>query len=246
MYKWGLFIAKSKTGPCDCSTSLMTVWLSWLFNFTWLFKLQVGLLDFHVTLHWFTTIWPTVVIVANMTRHDSASMFMLSLVCMSNCNAAEWWMSSWCITTSPPHGKVCVVFDGHWGSPDVAYAHCSFACTLACLTCLSIRESFSSHVRSFAKTSLYASFVHPFTNTSSCMYSPNSSHFSSRHVLFMYLYLQSLMTRPHQIHKPPSLPWSMVTRFRTQVIERENKAMKLRKASSKMGCGLQALLMKIA
>ena len=55
----GLFIANSETNPCDFSTTLMTIWIPWIFNFTWLFVQKVGLLDFHVTLHWLT-VWPTI------------------------------------------------------------------------------------------------------------------------------------------------------------------------------------------
>lgn len=52
--------------------------------------------------------------VANMTWHDSANMFFLLLVCISRCSTNEWWMSSWCATTSALHGKVRGVFDGRW------------------------------------------------------------------------------------------------------------------------------------
>jgi len=45
----GVFIAKGETDPCGCSTTFMTVWLPWPFDFTWLFMWQVGLLDFHIS-----------------------------------------------------------------------------------------------------------------------------------------------------------------------------------------------------
>jgi len=54
-----VFIAKGETDPCGCSTTFMIIWLPWIFDFTWLFIQQVGLLDFHVTLHWLI-VWPTV------------------------------------------------------------------------------------------------------------------------------------------------------------------------------------------
>jgi len=138
--------------------------------------------------------------VANMT-HDSSSMFMLLLVYMLSYNVVEWWMSSWCITFSPLHGKVRSL---RWslGSFDDACAHCSFVCTLACLTSLSIWDTVSSHVLSFVKLFLrmFHSFMklslhmlysfaklslrmfHLFMNTPLFMYSPYSSHSSSRHV----------------------------------------------------------------
>ena len=87
-----------------------------------------------------------------------------------------------------------------WCSLDVACACLSFACTLACFAGSSIRKKISSH----------ASFIHPFMGKSPCMCSHCSSHSLSCHVLSMYLYMQSLMRRRHQIHKSPSLPWCMI------------------------------------
>lgn len=142
------------------------------------------------------------------TWHESASMLMLLLVCMSSCSAAEWWMSYWCITTLPLHGKVCGVFDGHWCSLGVACACCSFSYTLGCLTCSSFRERFSSFV--YKHISLHALLIRSFVNTYPCMCPYCSSRPLSRHVLLMYLYHQSLMMRRHQIHKPPSPPWCIL------------------------------------
>jgi len=50
----------------------------------------------------------------DMAQHDSAGTFVLLSVCMSSYSVGGCWMSSWCVTASPPHGKVCGVFDGHW------------------------------------------------------------------------------------------------------------------------------------
>lgn len=48
----------------------------------------------------------------DMTCHDSVGMFMLMLVSMSSYSSTEWRVFSWCMIASPPHGKVCGVFDG--------------------------------------------------------------------------------------------------------------------------------------
>ena len=39
----GVFVAKGETNPCGYSTTLLTVWIPWLFNFTRLFIQEVGL-----------------------------------------------------------------------------------------------------------------------------------------------------------------------------------------------------------
>jgi len=49
----GVFMVKGETNPCVCLNTIIIVWLPWLF------VQQVGLLDFHVTLHWYK-IWPTI------------------------------------------------------------------------------------------------------------------------------------------------------------------------------------------
>lgn len=188
MYKWGLFIVKVKTGPSDFSTSFMTVWLSTLHS-SW----SIGLPRY------ITLIYKSIAHssdVAGMTHntnwHDSAGMFMLVVVCMSSCNATEWWISSWCIIASPSHSKLCRVLDGDWvrlmlhfhivpflyfGMVDM-FVHlqkyllsCSFICE-DILAWSSVREQISWHV----------SFVHPFANTCVCMYSPFSSRLSLFHV----------------------------------------------------------------
>jgi len=50
----------------------------------------------------------------DMARHDSDGTFMMLWECMSSYSIVGWWMSSWCFTASPPHGKVRGVFDGFW------------------------------------------------------------------------------------------------------------------------------------
>ena len=80
-----------------------------------------------------------------------------------------------------------------WFSLDVACAHCSFTCTLACFACSTIHENI-----------LTSFFILPFMNKSPCMCFHCSSHSSSRHVLSIYLYLQSLMTRS------PSNGWTFI------------------------------------
>lgn len=89
----------------------------------------------------------------DMTRHDNAGTFVLFLLCMSSYNVAKWWMSLWCITTSPPHGRKCRVFDGNWFTRCCVHT-LLLACNLACLTWSYIREHIPSH----------SSFVHPFVH----------------------------------------------------------------------------------
>lgn len=110
------------------------------------------------------------------TRHNNVGTFVLLLVCMSSCSVARWWMSSWCVTTSPPHGKVCRVFDGHWVSLMV-HSHVSpclyfrmvdmFLCLRKVYARLSVREHIFAcrsvcpstntylHGRLFVNTSIY-------------------------------------------------------------------------------------------
>ena len=76
------------------------------------------------------------------TRHESASMFMMVVGSMWSCSVVEWWMCSWCITSSPPHGKVCRVFDG-LGVLLMLYVHVSRLLVLW----------HASHVRLFVKKS---------------------------------------------------------------------------------------------
>ena len=75
---------------------------------------------------------------------------------------------------------------------------------------------------------------------------PSFIPFVTAPCLFVNLYLQSLMTRWHQIHKPPSLPWCIIVGFWMQMTGRKDKAMKLRKEGFQLGCELWALLVKIA
>lgn len=83
------------------------------------------------------------------------------LVCMSSCNVVGWWMSSWCITASPPHGKVYRVLNGR------CFAWCffcmlPFACMLECFTgsslcerCMFIHSSIHEHILHVASS------IHP-------------------------------------------------------------------------------------
>ena len=106
----------------------------------------------------------------DMTHHDSASTFVLLLECMSSCNAARWWMSSGCITTSPSHGKVCGVFDS-FGVCLMSHMHVSPSLVLDML-----------HV-----------FIRPRASLLAC--APCSSRSSLHHVSPMHLYLRSIMMR---------------------------------------------------
>lgn len=135
-----------------------------------------------------------------------------------------------------------------WCLLGVACVHHSFAYSLACFTCSAVREKsphmfihsqkkslhassihekISSHASSVhKKISLHASDVPPFANECPFMRFPCSSHSLSHHVLSMYLYLQSLITSLHRIHKPPHLPWCIVVHFYMKMTKREEKAMK--------------------
>lgn len=141
----------------------------------------------------------------DMTRHDSAGMFMLMVVSISSCSASEWWVCSWCIIASPLHDKVCIDFDGvdfHL----MLYVHLSPSLVLGML-----------HV-----------FICSWTSLLEC--APCSSRSPSHHVSLMYLSLQSLMMRHHQIRKSPNLTWWIMFISQVQVTGREGKALKLHKA----------------
>ena len=127
--------------------------------------------------------------VGNMTRHHSVGTFVLLLEWMSSYSAIGWWMSSWCITASPPHGKVCRVFDGIWftwwclGTLVLA---CmleglmgSYVCErfmfvrlwahLACLlVCLSTNTSLHDHPFMIISLCMHRMFVCWWTYPSSC------------------------------------------------------------------------------
>lgn len=156
----------------------------------------------------------------DMTRHDIDGMFMLVVVSMSSRSAIEWWMCSSCIIASPPHGKVCRVFDG-----------------------LGVRLMLRVHVSTLLVIGMLHVFIRSWTSLLAC--APCSSLSSSRHISSMYRYPQSLMMRWHQIEKSPSLPWCSVFRFRVQLTGREDKALKLRRAHFRPGCGLHPLSRKI-
>lgn len=139
------------------------------------------------------------------TRHDSAGTFELLLVCMSSYKVVRWWMSSWCVTASPLHGKVCEVFDGHWVHL-MLHSHvapCLYVCMLdrfvhfqKVYVHLSIHSQTHLHMfihpyickhiftwsSIWKQVYLHASFAHSFTNIPFFLYSPCSSHTSSCHV----------------------------------------------------------------
>lgn len=127
-------------------------------------------------------------VVAEMTWHDSAGMFMMMVVSMSNCNAVEWWVCSWCIIASPSHGKVYKVFNG-----------------------LGVHSMFHMHVSPSLLLDMLHVFICSWTILLACV--PFSYHPSLQHVSCTYLYWQSLMMRQHKIHKSPSLPWCIIFCF---------------------------------
>ena len=147
------------------------------------------------------------------TRHDSTFTFVLLSMCMSSCSVVGWWMSSWCVTTSPPHGKVHIVFDGRWvclmfhfllspflhvGMLD-RFAHSwkvhvhPFVDPWTHLACSPIFLSMSTSLHDclLMRTSLLLDclFVCLLANMSLCMYSLFSSHLMSCHLCFCtYIY----------------------------------------------------------
>ena len=125
----------------------------------------------------------------DMNQHDKDGItFTLLVVSMLSCNAAEWWMCSWCIIASPSHGKVCEVFNG-----------------------LGVCLMLHVHVSPSLVLSMLHMFAHLRTSLLAC--DPCSSRSLSHHVTSMYLYLQWIMTRRHQIQKSPSLPWCIFFTF---------------------------------
>jgi len=157
----------------------------------------------------------------DMTQHNKAGMFKLLVVSISSYSVVEWWMCSWCIIASAPHGKVYGVFDG-----------------------LGVHLRLHMHV----SPSLVLGMLHVFIClwTSLLAFVPCSSHSSSHHVSSVYLYLQSLMMIQHQIQKYPILPWCIIFCFQMQVTRIEDEALKLHRAHFMQGCVLWALSMKIA
>ena len=100
----------------------------------------------------------------DMTWHDSDGMFMLMMVPMSCCSATKWWVCSWCNITSPPHGKVCGVFNG-----------------------LGVCLMFHVHVSPPLVLGMLHVFIHLWISLLTCH--PCSSRSSSSHVSSMYKYL---------------------------------------------------------
>jgi len=137
--------------------------------------------------------------VDDMTWHDSASTFVLLLECMSSCNAAGWWMSSWCITASPSHDKVHRVFNGRW------FAWCCFdtfllACMLESLTgssvcerCMFIRLSVREHILHVR------SFVRPRTHL--CMIIHSRAHRMHRSFVRWWTYPSACAPFVHLIRR---------------------------------------------
>ena len=140
--------------------------------------------------------------VANMThdktQHDSVGTFMLMLVCMSSCSVAGWWMSSWCVIASPPHGKVHRVFDGHW------FAWCCihallFACMLVSLTGLSIHKKCIFVCPSVCEHIFHVfSFICSWTHL--CMIVHLQAHLRTEHEI-PYHHLCSIRPITHQFAK---------------------------------------------
>lgn len=203
----GVFIAKGETDPYGYLTTLTTVWIPWIFEFTWLLIQQVGLLGFHVTLHWFDNMAHSGDVdnmTYDMTWHECAGTFVLLLECMSSCNAAV----DGCL-----HGVLqlhlcmarCVESSMFVGSLDVYLAHCfllvcwkawkarlftkgacSFIRPSVSTSCMSAHSSIGENIFSWSSVckniSSHASFVYLLVNLSFCMCSLSSSHSSSRHV----------------------------------------------------------------
>jgi len=217
------------------------------------------------------TVWPIVVVWLTwlMTRLD-----MIVLVCSCcfwcACRAAVL-LSDGCplgVSQLHLHMERCTE-----SSMVIGFAWCCIhmfilTCTLACLTCSSIHENACFSIRSSANTSSrVCPFAHPRTHLRMVIHSQTNlfvcivCSFVSKHVLlhvlslfipsvitsclFLYMYLQSLMTRWHQIHKPPSLPWCMMI-FRCRWLGERKRLQKIHEANFELGCGFLALLMKTA
>jgi len=136
--------------PHDCLT-LMN------FQIKWLFRLRVGLLEFHFTLDSLTIVWPTVVMWLTWIMTQLDMTMMVCSCCYSCACQAAVLLSDGCLLrvsqlclcmercVESSMVKMCVEFSMVIGLLDVACAHCSFVCTLACLTCLSVCEIMSLH-----------------------------------------------------------------------------------------------------
>jgi len=182
MYKWGVFIAKGKTSPCDCSTSLMIIWLTWLFNFT---CGSLGLPHYIILI---TTVWPTVVMWPRwlMTWLDTTM-----LVC-----SCYWWCPCQAVVLLSVdvilvYHSFIFAWQGVWS---LWWSWCLiYVCTCMFLFCLYF-DMLHVFVCSQNKSPrMHSLFIHSWTNLLAC--SPCSSRSSSHHVSSMYLYLQSLMTK---------------------------------------------------
>lgn len=159
---------------------------------------------------------------------------------------------------------VCHSFTSTWqgarilrwslGSLDVAFACYSFLISWYAWEVRLFVKSACSFVHSSMNTSLHdrpfvcehiflhASFVHPFTNRSSCMYSPCSTHPSSCHVCLCTC-ISSHSWRD-DIKSINLLVYHDAWSFQMQTIRTQDKVMKLRKESFNMGWRLWELLVK--
>jgi len=180
MYKWGVYIAKGKTNPCGCSNSLITVWLTWFFNFTWLFRFRCGSLGLPRYITLITTVWLIEVMWPTwlMTWLDK-----IVLVC--SC----WW---WC-----PCRVVVLLSDGC--ALGVSYLHLDmkrsveslmvlvFSWCCMCTSFLSILLWNSSHVRLFAKKNLLRCIIHSWKNILACIIHSSFCEQISLHVLCLFI-----------------------------------------------------------
>lgn len=182
----------------------------------------------------------------DMTWHESAGTFMLLLECMSSYNVVGWWMSSWCITTSPPHGKLHGVFDGFWFA-----WWCLGMLLLSCMLeglidsffhewCMFVHSSICEqifYVLSFICLWTYIfMIIYSWAHLFSCIVHSSIDEPLLVHVLrsfipfnillclLVYLYLELLMKRWHQVQK--FLVYHDTWSFRMKVTGRYNKVVK--------------------
>ena len=187
---------------------------SWILHFLWIFDLHdsstsyVRLLEFHITLHLITTSMAHSSDVAETTHdtawHDTIDMYWLTMMFVLSYCAAEWWYAL-SVTRLHLHMEKCA------GSSMVLVFSWWCSCMFPFRLLLDVLHTFFQ-----LRASLLA-----------C--APSSSHSSSRHVSSMYLFLQSVMMRWHQIQKSPSLTWCILFHFDASDRERD-KALKLRRA----------------
>jgi len=176
----GVFIAKGDSDPCDYLTTLMTIWLPWPFDFTWIFVWQVGLFDFHITLNslilssivemWMT--WP-------MTRLD-----MTVLV-----HSCSYWCACHVVVflgDGCPHGvsQFHVHMEKYVESSMVVKFTWCFLCTFL-LTCM-LAWLTSSTIHESACSS-----VHPCLGGVACFTSQHKKPFS----FFIFVFFKRIVHR---------------------------------------------------